>query len=79
MKKIGLGPLADRIATEALAAARGKKGPAETRRRLAAAVLPLLGEAVEIGLDQALIVAREHPYAVLAIEKVKRELQEQSC
>ena len=75
MKNIGLGPIADRIAAAALDAMRAKKGAAETRRRLTADVLALLGEAVVIGVDQALIAAARHDAAAVnAVAARKAEL-----
>lgn len=68
MKDVGLYPIAVRIADAVLDVAKGKKGQPETKRRIIAAALPLLAEAVEIGLDQATIaVAERH-----------RELKEQA-
>jgi hypothetical protein len=73
--RVGLVPLAERIAEAALEAARAKKGPEAARRRVAAAVAPILSEAVFIGLDQALIAVRGDPDAVLAISARKMELE----
>jgi hypothetical protein len=73
--KIGLGPLADRISAAALDASRGKKGPAETRRRLAAAVMPMIEEAALAGFEQAQIAVAGITAAELALAERKAELR----
>jgi hypothetical protein len=68
---VGLTPLADRIADLALEAARAKKGPRETKRRIAAGVLPILMEARRSG-QQAAINAlgfHGHEKARVAIDR----------
>ena len=62
---IGLLPIAERLASAVLGAGRAKAAPRERRRQIVAAALPLLAEAVEIGLDQATI----------AVDTRKRELR----
>ncbi len=74
--KVGLSPLADRVALAVRHAARAKKGAADTQRRIVAQVLPALEEAVLIGVDQALIAARNFPDAQLLILARKRELEQ---
>lgn len=73
--KVGLRDLSDRVASAARGAARGKRGASETQRRIAAAVTPLLEEAVLIGVDQAIVAVgfRNHA-ATNAIAARKRAL-----
>ena len=62
------------LASGFLAWALARLGERSTWAGLAAAVLPLLGEAVAIGLDQALIAARNDSDAANAVDARKRAL-----
>lgn len=62
MTGLGLKPLADKIAELVLEAARGKKDPASTKRRIAAAVVPILIEARRSGQEAAINVLGFHDH-----------------
>lgn len=73
MNGFGLSHLADKIADLALEAARAKKGPRETKRRIAAAVLPIVMEARRSGLQAAIIALG--PGYVDAVNVVNRQIE----
>lgn len=72
MTNLGLTPLADQIAELAISAARAKKSPRETRRRVSAGVLAALMEARRSGLHAAIIALGFHGHeeARIAIGRV---------
>lgn len=68
MPHIGLLPIAEKIA-DALFSANSehkKNSYLEKRRSFIAAALPLLSEAVEIGIDQAIIAVDERRKTIVA-------------
>ena len=56
MSRINLRPIAERIADAILAEPRGRRA-ADRRQRIVAIALPLLAEAVAIGLDKVIVAA----------------------
>ena len=70
----GLTPFAERIAEIADEIARSKKGPAERRRRLIAALQAVLCDVHDAGIDAAMIAVRDKHEAVNAIVAAKAAL-----